>query len=103
MEGEPKKEQELSFEEQINLAKTLYGAADARNEFIEKLGGFDDFAAVHQYVDNNRAKYDALDDTFEDTRKKFDEVVTDKKALVEHLRSMGENTLADRITRMFSS
>jgi len=101
MEGEPKKEQELSFEKQISLAKTLYDAVDARNEFTERLGGFDDFAAVHQYVDNNRAKYDALDNTFEDARKKFDELVTDKKALVEHLRNIGENVLVDRITQMF--
>lgn len=102
MESEPKKEQGLSFEEQTNLAKAVYDAADARNEFTERLGGFDDFAAVHQHVDNNRAKYDALAKTFEDARKKFDETVTDKKALVEYLQGIGEKNLADRIKRMFS-
>ena len=101
MEGEIKKGQEQSFEEQMLLAKALYDAVDARNDFTERLGGFEDFAAVHQYVDGNREKYDKLEDACNEVRKKFDETVTDKKPFVEHLRNIGETKLADRITRMF--
>lgn len=94
-------EQELSLEQQVLLAQTLSEAVDARNNFTAGFGGFDDFADVHQHVGDNRAQYDALDKAASDARKELDEKVSDKKALVEHLRSIGENELAAKIGRMF--
>ena len=76
-------------------------AVDARNNFIKSFGGFDDFADVHQHVDDNREKYDKLEEAVSLARKNLDETVSDKKALVEHLRSTDEDRLADRIAQMF--
>ena len=92
---------EPSFEEQVHLAKELSDAVDARNDFIERMGGFDDFAAVHQHVDGNREAYDELEKSVNTTRKNLDESISDKRGLVEYLRNIHEDALADRIARMF--
>ena len=101
MEGEPRRDI-FSLEEQVDLAQALSDAVDVRNDFIQRMGGFDDFADVHQYVDDNRARYDELEAVFSEARKKFDEAVMDKKALTVHLRQQGQTELADRIKSMFS-
>ena len=89
------------FEKQVSLAESLSNAVNARNDFIEMMGGFDDFADVHQHVSGNRERYDKLEEAVSLTRKDLDETVSDKRALVEYLRSTNENQLADRIVRMF--
>jgi len=91
----------FSLEEQINLAKSLTNANDKRNEFIEQFGGFDNFAEASQYVGDNRKQYDELAKKAEEARKDFDKNVVDKKALVKHLQSAGEENLAKRISEMF--
>ncbi len=101
MEGEHTEPQLLSLDEQVNLARTLSKAVDAANEFVARMGGFDDFAEVHQHVDDNRAQFDALEKARNEARQTFDEMVRDKPALVKHLRGLNEIELADRIKRMF--
>lgn len=92
----------ISLETQTRFAQALSEAVDARNDFIERLGGFDDFADVHQHVDGNREKFDALENAYEIARKTFNDAVTDKKALIKHLRNLNQKALAERIIRMFS-
>lgn len=90
-----------NFEQWTELARQLSDAVDARNDFITKLGGFDDFADVHQYVDGNREKYDALESVANSARDVLEREVADKPALVAHLREIGSVELANRISRMF--
>ncbi|MBX4200361.1 hypothetical protein KW790_02805 [Candidatus Parcubacteria bacterium] len=101
MDKEFNQEAEISMEGQAELARSLSEAVDAREEFIDKLGGFDDFAEVHQYVGDNREVYNSLDDEVSRIRKELDEKVLDKKVLVDYLVSHDEAKLAARISRMF--
>ena len=96
-------QEEVSFSEQINLAREMLAYADERNKFAQNMGGgdFEGFATVGQHVEDNRAKYDALHQEFEKNRKVFDTAVLDKKAFVKKLRSMNETELADAVASMF--
>jgi hypothetical protein len=102
MEGEEKMEKKLPIELQVKLAHDLSNAVDARNRFIEEMGGFDDFAEVHQYVGNNRERYDRLEGAVAEARKNLKQRVQNKRAFVEHLRSINEEALAKRISEIFS-
>jgi len=95
-------EKELSFDEKASLAKSLFDAVNTRNNFIEMHGGFDDFAAVHQHVGDNRKIYDEMESAVTNARKEFDEKVSDKKQFLENLRNSGEVETADMIASMFS-
>lgn len=50
----------------------------------------------------NRAAYESVERVANEARTKFDETVTDKKALIKHLQETGEDKLADRIASMFN-
>jgi hypothetical protein len=109
MENEPKPESNnggpegVPFTEQLHLAKEMLAFADERNKFAQNMGGgdFEGFATVGQHVDDNRVKYDALNQEYEKFRADFDAAVPDKKAFVKKLRSMNENELADAVAMMF--
>lgn len=109
MEGPPieetasdnSQEQELSFEEQVALATTLFQAVDDRNVFIQRQGGFDTFAEAGQHVNGMRGVYDSMEDAVSVARQEFDEKVVDKSAFVSQLRSVGNDALADVIASMF--
>jgi hypothetical protein len=97
------RQESISFSDQIDIARKMLARADERNRFAQDMGGgdFEGFARYGQYEGNNRAKYDALCQEFELYRKRFDEVVSDRKAFVKKLRSVGENELADAFAQMF--
>lgn len=104
MEGVPTNnlEQELSFDEKVALAETLFEAVNARNDFTERHGGFDDFADVHQHIGDNRKKFDEMEVVVTEARKEFDEKITDKKQFMEDLISKGDVDLANLISLMFN-
>jgi len=110
MEGPPSNEispdnqheQELSFDQQVELAKVLFNTVDERNVFTKRQGGFDTFAEVGQHVEGMRDEYDKLEAAVSSARKDFDEKISDKKEFVKKLRDAGEDDLADTIGRMFS-
>ncbi len=91
----------ISIEEQAALAKELIEAANARNSFTDSLGGFEDFAAVHQHVGDNRVRYNALDDAFNEKRALFDLSASDKNAVVNFLKQTGDKEAAKAIAKMF--
>ena len=62
------------FEKQVSLAETLSNAVNARNDFIEMMGGFDDFAGVHQHVSGNRERYDKLEEAISLARKDLEPI-----------------------------
>lgn len=109
MEGPPKKENipnndenlELSFEEQLNLANTLYIAVEDRNMFIKGQGGFDTFAEAGQYMPGMSESYERMEKAVSEARRDFDEKVPDKKVFVDKLIENGSYQLADRIGKMF--
>jgi len=94
-------ERELSFEEQVALATTLFQAVDDRNVFIQRQGGFDTFAEVGQHVNDMRSVYDKMEEKVSVARQEFDEKVVDKNAFVSQLRSVGNDALAGVIASMF--
>lgn len=98
---ENQQEQEPTFEQQLELAKALSNAVDERNDFIKRQGGFDTFAEVGQYVWDARDSYDKMEENVSKTRQEFDKKVIDKKEFVNKLINIGENKLADRISKMF--
>ncbi|VAW31997.1 hypothetical protein MNBD_CPR01-82, partial [hydrothermal vent metagenome] len=53
-------EQELSFDQQVELASKLFKAVNGRNDFIKRQGGFDTFAEVGQYIEGIRDAYDQM-------------------------------------------
>ena len=95
-------EEPLSFEQQLELAKILSDAVDKRNDFIKRQGGFDTFAEAGQYMEGMRDAYDKMENEVLKARREFDEKVSNKKEFVDRLRKAGEDTLADKITRMFN-
>jgi hypothetical protein len=100
MENSPK--QEPALEEQINLARALNEAVDKRNALTERYPDWDDLIVFVNSDPENRAHYEGLEQVANEARARFDKMVIDKKALVEHLRKTGEDKLADRIAMMFS-
>jgi hypothetical protein len=96
-----RQEQELSFDQQLELAKVLFDAVDERNVFIKRQGGFDTFAEAGQYIEGMRDTYDKMEEDVSKARREFDEKVFDKKGFVNKLKEMGKNDLADTITSMF--
>ena len=96
-----RQEQELPFDQQLELAKVLFDAVDERNVFIKIQGGFDTFAEVGQYIKGMKDAYDKMEEDVSKARREFDEKVFDKKGFVNKLREIGENDLVDRITSMF--
>jgi len=95
-------EQELSFDQKVALATTLFQAVDDRNVFIQRQGGFDTFAEVGQHVGDMRSVYDEMENAVSIARQEFDEKISDKKEFVKQLRIAGNDALADLIARMFS-
>ena len=100
MEGPQKPN--LSLEDQANLARKLYEATEKRNTFSVRYPDWDDMIVFVNASPENRASYDKIEKEANEARAKLDESVPDKKALVEHLRSVGEDEAADRITLMFN-
>lgn len=96
-------EQELSFDQQVALAKALVNAVNKRNDFIERQVGFDTFAEAGQHVGGMRGVYDEMEAAVTRTRQEFDEKVSNKKQFIEDLRSSGETVAADMIQRMFNT
>ncbi len=94
-------EQELSFDEKVSLAGTLFQAVKARNDFIDMYGGFDNFADVDQYIGDNRKVFDEMESAVTDARNEFYEKVSDKKQFMEDLISRGDVDVADMIGLMF--
>ena len=94
-------EQELSFNQQAELAKALFDAINARNNFIKGQGGFDTFAEVGQHVDGMREAYESLEAVVSEARSEFDEKITDKSKFVNELKDSGEEDVADAIASMF--
>ena len=90
------------MEEWANLARALVKANDERNLFTEQFYGFDNFAEVWQHVGNNRELYDKLSDKALEALKRVEEEVSDKKALVKYLKSLGEKDLARRMSRILN-
>jgi hypothetical protein len=93
-------EQELSFNEQMQLAQTLFDAVKERNDYIERQGGFDTFAVTSNFG-NGREIYSNMEKARVLARKEFDEKVTDKDVFFKKLKSVGENTLAETLSPMF--
>lgn len=94
--------QELTLEEQVNLARVLNEAVDNRNALTRNYPDWDDLIVFVNASPENRSHYEGLERVANDARDKFDKMTVDKKALVEHLKKIGESDLADRITMMFS-
>ncbi len=99
---ENQQEQELSFDQQVELAKVLFNAVNDRNAFIKRQGGFDTFAEVGQHVNGMRNAYDEMEAAVSSARQDFDEKISDKKEFVKKLKDIGEDDLANTISRMFS-
>lgn len=97
-----REEQELSFDQQVELAKVLFNVVDKRNIFTEQQGGFDTFAEVGQHVDGMRDTYNKLEEDVNTARQDFDEKISNKKEFFKKLKDAGENNLSDTIGRMFS-
>ncbi len=94
-------EKELSFEEQLSLAKNLFQSVDDRNLFIKRQGGFDTFAEAGQYVEGMRETYDRMEDAVTAARAEFDRKVADKKTFIKNLEEAGDEKLAVMISSMF--
>lgn len=109
MEGSPRKEttpdsqkeQELSFNQKLSLAETLFDAVTKRNTFIQAQGGFDTFAEAGQYAGNMRSAYDDMESAVSHARKELDEKISDKAGFIKQLRDAGDNSIADMIREMF--
>lgn len=93
-------EQELSFNEQTQLAQKLFNAVNERNDYIKRQGGFDTFAVTSNFG-NGREIYSGMEKAVSVARKEFDEKVIDKKEFFKKLRSVNETDLADTISSMF--
>ncbi|MEK7117960.1 MAG: hypothetical protein AAB861_04305 [Patescibacteria group bacterium] len=94
-------QQEPTLEEQVSLAKTLSEAVDRRNFLTEHYPELDDLSVFVNASAENRNLYEGLEDAANRAREAFDKAVLNKNKLVEHLRKIGENKLADRIVMMF--
>ncbi|KKS65782.1 MAG: hypothetical protein UV34_C0008G0001 [Parcubacteria group bacterium GW2011_GWB1_42_6] len=90
----------FSLEDQETLAKLVLAAYQRRNEFTASFGGFDNFAEVWQYVDDNRATYDLLEQAGKKAWENFDRNVPDKLVLVEHIAGKGDFDLAESVARI---
>ncbi|MCK5022068.1 MAG: hypothetical protein KAR54_02370 [Candidatus Pacebacteria bacterium] len=89
------------MEKQADLARALARANNERNRFVEQFVDFDTFAEVWQHVGNNREEYDKLVNKASDALNEIKEKVSDKKALVEYLKSISESELAERMSKIF--
>jgi len=96
---EPKPEQELTIEEQVELAREFLRATSDRNQLTEQYPDFDDLAVFVDGSPSNRELYEELERVASKAVSEFDEKVKDKDILVKHLREIGENGLADIIER----
>ncbi|GEM_PF-6745357 len=96
-------EKELSFEDQVALANTLLEVVNERNGFIDRQGGFDDFAQVGQYMDGMRESYDEAERMVMQAREEFDRRVPDKETFITKLKSIGgQERLVSLISTMFT-
>lgn len=96
---EPKPEQELTIEEQVELAREFVRATDDRNRLLENYPDFDDLAVFVDGSPENRELYEELEKAASKAIKEFDEKVKDKDTLAQHLKGMGENTLGEIVAR----
>ena len=99
MEGPNK--QEKTFEEQIELARLLIEAVSRRNELLRRYPDWDDMVVFVNANQNNRDLYEGMEKTANEARKKFDQEVSDKKAVIDYFRQSGETDNADLISMMF--
>ena len=97
----PSPEQELSLDEQVSLAVTLFEAVKERNDFTARQGGFDTFAEAGQHFPGMREAYNKLEADVNASRQTFDEKVADKAAVVAKLRESHGEEVANTIAGMF--
>lgn len=95
-------EQELSFNEQTQLAQKLFDAVKERNDYIEMQGGFDTFA-VTSNIGNGRDIYSRYEKAVDEARKEFNEKVTGKEEFFKKLKSVNEIVLEKTISSMFKN
>ena len=95
-------EQELSFNEQTQLAQKLFDAVKERNDYIEMQGGFDTFA-VTSNIGNGRDIYSRYEKAVDEARKEFNEKVTGKEEFFKKLKSVNEIVLEKTISSMFKT
>ncbi|MBP6948708.1 MAG: hypothetical protein KBC41_04375 [Candidatus Pacebacteria bacterium] len=95
-------EQELSFNEQTQLAQKLFDAVKERNDYIEMQGGFDTFA-VTSNIGNGRDMYSRYEKAVDEARKEFNEKVTGKEEFFKKLKSVNEIVLEKTISSMFKN
>ncbi len=98
MEGQ---QNNFSLEEQLSLARKLYEAVQERNQFSTRYPGSDDLTVFLNASPENRQSYEEMERRANELRKEFDESVSDKRSIVEQLRSGGEDEIADMIALMF--
>lgn len=100
--SESGQESEISFNEQMTLAKDLLVVISEMDRFIVNHGGdFDTFAESFQHVGNLRGEHDQLQSKVSKLKKEFDEKIVDKKQFVNKLRSVNEEELADFVAKLF--
>ncbi len=93
--------QELTLEEQVNLAEELRRAVDQRNVLESNYPDWDDLIVFVDSDPENRKEYERLWRESNEARKIFDEKVANKLWLAKHLREIGKDGLADMIESMF--
>lgn len=95
-------EQEPTIQEQVNLAKVLCEANDKRNNLTEQYPELNDLSVFVNSSPENHNEYERLEQEANEALKTFDKKVANKNTLVKHLREVGEEKLADRISTIFS-
>jgi len=94
-------EQEPTIKEQVDLAKALCEANDRRNSLTERYSNLDDLSVFVNSSPENLKGYERLEREANEAWEKFDKKVINKDMLIKHLREVGEEQLADRISTMF--
>lgn len=92
---------EPTLEEQINLAEELRRTVDERNVIENQYPEMDDLSVFLDSDPEHRKEYDRLWQKFNETRRMFDEKVSNKLWLVQRLREIDKDDLADMIESMF--
>ena len=97
----PESNKNISFESAKEILISLLISHDEKNNFLENLGGFDNFAESWAHLPEYREIYDGLEMKSHELRKQFDSAVPDKVTFIKELRLNGMSSEADRISRVF--
>lgn len=94
-------EQELTLEQQVDLAQKLADANHRRDRLFDQYPDFDDLTVFADGSPENRKLLEDLEREAAEARKVFDEKVVNKLWLVKHLRETNKDELAKMIESMF--